>query len=255
MRLLARQVAFENRVFWRNPASAFFTVALPLVMLIVLTAVFDAAATLPIDFDVSTSGYYVIATITFAVHSTCFTNVAMSITVSRDAGMLKRVRVTPLPVATYVLAKVVHSVLVMVGLVAAVMALGAIAYDVDVPTATLLPLAVTVVLGAATLAALGTAVTAIIPNADAAPAVMNAVALPVLFLSGTFVPTDGAPGWLRAVASVFPIRHLIDALFAGYGLDPGASSGWLPGALAVVAAWGILGGAVAVWRFRFTSAH
>lgn len=253
--MLGRQVAFENRVFWRNPAAAVFTVALPIVMLVTLIALFDEIATLPGGIEVPVATYYVVATATLAIYTTCFTNVGMSVTISRDAGMLKRVQVSPLPATTYVLAKVLHSVLVMAGLVIAIATIGAVGYDVAIPTATLLPLAVSVVLGAAAFSALGLAITSVIPNADAAPAVMNAAALPILFLSGTFVPTDGAPGWLQAVATVFPVRHLIDALFAGYGLDPGAPDGWLPGSLAVVAAWGLAGGFVAVRFFRWTSSH
>ena len=250
---LARQVAYENKAFWRNPAAAVFTVALPIVVLVTLTSVFDETATLPGGLEVDISTYYVVAALTFAVFSSCYTNVAMGITTARDAGTLQRVRVTPLPVAVYLGAKLLHAAAVMIGLVALTVAFGAVVYDVDVPASTLVPLVVTVVLGAATFCALGVAVTSAIPNANAAPAVMNAFGLPILFISGTFVPTDDAPRWLQDLALLFPVRHFIDALFAGYGLDPRATSGWLPGALAVVAVWGLVGVAVVLRWFRWSS--
>ena len=123
---LVRQVAYENKAFWRNPAAAVFTVALPIVVLVTLTSVFDETATLPGGIEVDISTYYVVAALTFAVFSTCYTNVAMSITTSRDAGTLQRVRVTPLPVLVYLGAKLLHAVAVMLGLVALTVAFGAI---------------------------------------------------------------------------------------------------------------------------------
>jgi len=179
--------------------------------------------------------------------------VAMGVTMSRDAGSLKRVRGTPLPVTTYLLGKVVHSTLVMLGLVVVTVAFGWVAYDVSVPSSTALPLVVTVALGAATFCALGLAITTAIPNAAAGPAVMNAVALPVLFISGTFVPIDDGPAWMRRLADVFPVRHFIESLFAAYGLDPRAPDGWNPSGLLVLLAWGAAGALVTVRWFRWTS--
>lgn len=252
---LWRQVAYENKAFWRNPAAAVFTVALPVVMLVTLTSVFDDTTTLPGGFEVDLSTYYLVASLTFAVFSTCYTNIAMSITMSRDAGTLRRVRVTPLSPVVYVLAKVLHSVAVMAGLVILTVAFGALAYDVSVPAGTLLAFSTTIALGAAAFCALGVAVTTIIPNAAAAPAVMNAFGLPVLFLSGTFMPIDNAPGWVRVVADIFPVRHYIEAAFAGFGLDSGAAGGWRFDSLAVIVAWGLFGGLVSVRYFRWTSRH
>jgi ABC-2 type transport system permease protein len=252
-RLLARQVAYENKAFWRNPAAAFFTVTLPIVLLVVLTSVFDDTATLPGGIEADISTYYVPAALAFAVFSTCYTNVAMSVTMSRDAGTLKRVRGTPLPVAVYLLGKLVHSVAVMLGLVVVTVAFGWGVYDVSVPLGTALPFGVTVALGAATFCALGLAVTSAIPNAAAAPAVMNAVALPVMFISGVFVPTDDGPLWMRRLADVFPVRHFIDSLFAGYGLDPRHAGGWHVTGLLVIAAWGAAGVVIVARWFRWTS--
>ncbi len=252
-RLLARQVGYENKAFWRNPAAAFFTVTLPIVLLVTLTSVFDDTSTLPGGLEVDISTYYVPAALTFAVFSTCYTNVAMSVTMSRDAGTLKRVRGTPLPVAVYLLGKLVHSVAVMLGLVVVTVAFGWVAYDVSVPADTAVPFVVTVALGAATFCALGLAITSAIPNAAAAPAVMNALALPVLFISGAFVPTDDGPLWMRRLANVFPVRHFIDSLFAGYGLDPRRAGGWNVGGLLAIAVWRAVGVAVVARWFRWTS--
>ena len=112
--LLLRQVAAENRAFWRNPASAFFTFAFPLVFMVILDLVFaTGGGELALVF-------YTPAIIAFAIVNAGFTTLAMSITIARDEGILKRIHGTPLPTRTYLLARVIHSTLM--GLILAAMA-------------------------------------------------------------------------------------------------------------------------------------
>ena len=97
---------------------------------------------------------------------------------------------------------------------------------------------------------MGFALTTIIPSEKAAPAVTNAIALPLYFISGIFIPDNEIPDGVLAVADVFPIRHLFEAFFAAF--DPARGGvGIELGHLAIVAAWGLLGLAVAVWKFRW----
>jgi ABC-2 type transport system permease protein len=155
---------------------------------------------------------------TFSVITASYTNIAMSVTYQRDSGILKRVRGTPLPGWVYLLGRVIHALLVAVLLVVLTAAFGALFYGADLPTGALLAKFVLVVLvGAGSFAALGLATTAIVPNADAGPAVVNAIILPLLFLSGIFIPLgDNSPAWIRAVGTVFPVKHFADAMRAGF---------------------------------------
>jgi ABC-2 type transport system permease protein len=121
---------------------------------------------------------------------------------------------------------------------------------VDVPTSTMPAFIVTVAVGAATFAALAFAVVAFVPNAEAAPAVVNATILPLLFISDVFIPMEGAPAWLSDVASVFPVLHLSEALQVAFNpFETG--SGFRPGALLVMAVWGVLGVLVALRYFSW----
>jgi len=123
-------------------------------------------------------------------------------------------------------------------------------YDVALPGRTMPAFLVTLAVGAATFCALGLAVTGIIPNADAAPAVVNATALPLLFISDVFIPLDKAPGWLVQVANIFPVRHFSHALLAAF--DPFATgSGFSGGDLAVLGIWGLLAAGVASHTFSW----
>jgi ABC-2 type transport system permease protein len=253
LRLAFRQVRYLNRSFWRNPASAFFTFAFPLMFLVIFTGIFGESdtSTLPNGIEVANATYYTASILAFAVITACYTNVAMSVAFARDEGLLKRVRGTPMPGWAYLLGRVLHSTVLMVVLVALVCAFGKLAYDIDLPEATLPAFIVTLVVGAAAFCSLGLACTIIIPNADAAPAIVNATILPLLFLSGVFIPIDDAPAWLGAIADVFPVRHFLVASFDAFLPATPSASGWAVEELLIVAAWGLAGLAVSARWFMW----
>ena len=114
-----------------------------------------------------------------------------------------------------------------------------------------LELAVFSVAGVCALAALGVAFSHVIPNFDAAPAYTNIVFLPVIFISGVFYDVDTAPQFLRDIAQVLPLTHIIDGLSAA--LVTGESLADNAGNLAVVLAWGVLGTVLAVRGFSWQS--
>ena len=136
-------------------------------------------------------------------------------------------------------------------MVVVVCAFGVVLYGVELPTATLPGVVVSVVVGTFSLAALGFAAAAMVPSENAAPPIANAIVLPLEFISGIFVPAEKIPDWMNTVASVFPVKPLFDSLLAAF--DPTATGigvDW--GSLAVVAAWGVAGAVVALRRFRWS---
>ena len=251
-RLAMRQVRFENRIFWRNAIAAFFTVAFPLLFLVIFNLLFGGGR-LPGDGGaISIATFYVPGIVGMAVIGACFTNIAMGVAISRDEGLLKRFRGTPLPSASLLWGKILHSTLLALGLVAVVVAAGALFYDVAVPRQTLPALILALGLGAATFCALGVAMTAAIPQADAAPAIVNAVVLPLMFVSDLFIPMHNAPEWLTLFASIFPVRHFAQALHAAFNpYETGLGFAWLH--LLALAAWLAVGVLIATRFFRWES--
>jgi ABC-2 type transport system permease protein len=246
-----RQFRFTNKAFWRNPASAFFTFAFPLMFLVIFTSLLGEGQVELERIDLETTTYYVGAMAAFGVISACFTNIAIQATFNRDAGILKRLRGTPLPAASYMTARVLHAMVVGGILVIITLLFGRLVYDSPLPTGT--PLAefiVSFLVGALSFAAIALAVTAIIPNADAAPPVVNAIILPLLFLSGIFIPlSKTAPAWMKVIGNVFPVKHFAEAMRAGFlgdvmvrtpfGLRQAFPFDWWD--VAIVAAWGLVG--------------
>jgi ABC-2 type transport system permease protein len=249
--LALRQVRFTNKAFWRNPAAAFFTFVFPLMFLVIFTSLLgsgrvEQAPGLFID----QADYYIAAMTTFAIITACFSNLGMGVTYQREAGILKRVRGTPLPGWAYLSGRVIHAILVALLLVVITTTFGVVFYAVDVPTGSLLgKFLVVLVVGAASFAALGLAATSLVPNADAAPAVINAIILPLLFVSGIFIPIEpSSPAWIRTVGNVFPVKHFAEAMLAAfYGLP--FELDWTD--VLVVAAWGVAGLLLAVRFFSW----
>jgi ABC-2 type transport system permease protein len=129
--------------------------------------------------------------------------------------------------------------------------LGRVVYGVHLPTHTLPGLVATVLVGTAACCALGFALTGLIPSEGAAPAITNAVILPLYFFSGIFIPVDQLPSGMRIIGTLFPIRHLFDSFLLAY--DPATKGSAVSlGHLAVLALWGVAGGLVAARRFRWT---
>jgi ABC-2 type transport system permease protein len=248
LRLTAVQLRYVNKAFWRNPASAFFTFAFPLMFLVIFTSLLGHSTVRIGARTVDTSTYYVAAMACFASITACFNNIATTVSFQRENGVLKRTNGTPLPAASFLGARILHAMFVGVLLVVITAAFGHGLYHASVPTGvTLLRFAVTVLVGSAAFCALGLALTAVIPNGDAAPAVINAVILPLEFLSGIFIAFgDDTPSWILWVARVFPVRHFVVGMQAGF---LGTAFNWTD--VLIVAAWGAAGLLLAIRFFSW----
>jgi ABC-2 type transport system permease protein len=248
--LLLRQVRYEQKSYWRNPASAFFTFVFPLVFLVIFASL-NNGSTIGFLGGLDYNQYYIPAIIAFGIMSATYTQLAITLALRRQSGLLKRSRTLPLPAWAVVGGLLGNSAVVALLITILTAGLGITAYGVTFP-GHVLALVIALVVGAATFCALGVMVSTFAPNADAAPAVVNAVFFPVLFLSGTFFPLQ--PGSTVArIADVFPVRHFNLAVFAAF--DPrtphGPTHGFAWHDIAVMSAWAVASGIVAVRRFRW----
>ena len=251
--LTARQLRYEQKSFWRNPSYVFFTVIQPLIFLFIFVSVFGNKTTLVAGHEIKRSTYYVPAIATLAIMSAAFFNLTISLSRLREQGILKRIRSTPLPPAVFLAGRIGTSIAVAVLLVVLLLATGKVFYGVSLPTNTLLAGAVTVLVGAASLSCVAFAVTSFVPSEDAAAPIANVIMLPLMFISGIFIPNSEIPAGMQDVANVFPVKHLFESLLRV--MDPATTGpGFSWGHLAVIAAWGALGAVVAVRHFRWSPA-
>jgi ABC-2 type transport system permease protein len=243
-----RQTRWEQKMFWRNPAAAAFTFAFPLMFLVIFVAINGNETVHLAGGTVKFAQYYVPAIVAFSVMSACYSNLAFSLSIRRERGILKRVRGTPLSPVDYMAGIVGNVIIVSLILTALVVVLGLTVYGVTFPDR-YVGLIVTIVAGAFAFTALGVAVATIVPNEDAAPAIINFVLFPLLFISGTFQPISDS-SFLSKIAVVFPVRHMIKAMVAVF--DPFAKGTGIQGThIAILLLWGVIGIGLSLRRFRW----
>jgi ABC-2 type transport system permease protein len=236
------QYRLERRMFWRNPSAAFFNFFLPLLFLALFGAIFGG--------DQETLNVIVPGIAGMSIMSTTFSALAMNMTFLREQGVLKRMHGTPLPSGAYLTGIAANAVTNAAIQITLVVLAGRLFFGIGWPK-DWAELAVFVVAGVICLAALGVAWSHVIPNFDAAPAYVNIVFLPTIFISGVFYDVDNTPAFLRDIAQALPLTHIIDglsaALVTGRGLEDNLS------ALGVIAVWAAVGIVLAVRGFSWES--
>lgn len=244
---LKRQVGFDLLIFRRNPAATFFTAVLPLIFLVIFTSIFGNN-TLPNGAKVAT--LYVPGILALAIISATTVNLAMTMTTRRERGVLKRVRSTPVPPWTFVLSQALAGAVISAVMTVLIIFVGRVLYGVSLNLHSVPTLIISVFIGAISFSFLGLAFTSIIPSEEAAPAVTNAIMLPLYFISDVFIPGDQIPDWVSTVASLFPIRHLSHALQDSFNPFITETT-WPWQHWLVVALWGLFGAAVTLRTFRW----
>ena len=253
-RLLAVQIVAQLRVFVRIPVALFFTVALPLIIVVLFNLVFggDEATVETSTGDWSIQQFYVAALAAFEVVSATFTNLANMIPDRRQDGVMKRWRGTPLPSWIYLSGFVGAGLIIAIAGFALIVGIGFAFYDLEIDIAKVPALVVAFVVGTMVFSALGVAVAGLIRNQEAAPAVTNAIILPMAFISNTFIAVDESamPRWLDVLAGVLPLRPFVESIQAPFNptVDP---PGFLWGNLAILAVWGVVGVVVATRSFKW----
>jgi len=243
MRLYRHQLKWEQRLFWRSRESAVFVFLFPLLLFTLLTAVYNGRI-----YGRPASWALLAGMLGYGAATTAFAGLALILVARRELGILKRIRSTPLPPATYLVA-VLTSIMVVFALQAvSLFVLGKVLKSTPWPH-NVVSLALALALGAAVFAALGLALTGFIRSLEGSSAIVNVIVLPMAFLSGSFGPTRHYPQALRAIGAVLPLKPLIDLINAIY--LHGQQIWDRPRAVAILIAWGIFGMAVAIRKFRW----
>jgi ABC-2 type transport system permease protein len=237
--LAARQLAYEQRAFWRNRTRAFFSFGTPIMLLLIFGSLNSGGRIQELG-NIPYVVFFLPGILAYGIIITQFLNMAGGLSIQRDNGLLKRMRGTPLPGWAYVAGRVGSTAVISVIMAAVMLVLGRVFYGVHLRAEAVPAVVVAVLLGAATFAALGIAAVAIIPNAEAAPVVANVLILPLTFISGIWYPLTGAPTWVLDVAKVFPVERLANILHTAF--DPlNHGSAFAGNDLLVLGIWLVVG--------------
>lgn len=238
----------------RTPRALVFTIAFPLIFLAILSTIFvkggDQTVLLPNGLRLDAQSYFTAGIAAYSISLSTFTTLAVSLTTQRERGQLKRLRGTPMPAWTFILAQVLRATLQALVMTVALLAVSVLLFGMEVPAATLPGFIVYVALGTATLCTLGIALTPFTPTPDAASTIAPFSVVLLGFVSGVWIPIDQLPHWLESVGRVFPLFHLTVGLQTTLSPDAGGI-GLEAGNIAVIAVWAIAGASIAIRRFRW----
>jgi ABC-2 type transport system permease protein len=250
--LVAHQLRFDLKRFFRDPAGLFYGVGFPLIFLINFLTILGSNDEVGhiAGHTLASERYYLPAVITMAVVSVTLVNLTVSLTAARERGTLKRVRGTPMPTWAFLAGRIATSLAVTTLIVTTVALAGRMAYGVAIPGSALVGIVVVLGVAAFAFCCLAFAATTILPTANMAAAITMTVTLVLYFLSGVFAREDNLSATIRTIAGIFPIKRLFQALAVAY--DPtttGPAIRWSD--IGVLALWGIAGLALALRYFRW----
>jgi ABC-2 type transport system permease protein len=248
VRLVLIQTGYQLVSIARNRRAVVFSLVFPIVLLVMFNSVFVKGSD-TVQFDgitINAHTYFTGSMLAYAILLSGFNSLAISLVAQRESGQLKRMRGTPVPAWTFMVATVLRCV-ATIGLITVVLlALGHFAYDVQISGSAVGDIVLYVVLGIAAMCSAGIAATVLIGDVDSATAALPLIAVVLSLISGIFVSIDQLPTWLADVARVFPVYHLTTGLQTALG---GAS--FDAGNAAVLALWALAGIAVAARGFRW----
>jgi ABC-2 type transport system permease protein len=247
LRMVVRQLRYEQLAFWRNRFGAIFTVGFSVIFLLLLAAGGGTQRSNAIG-GIEEIQYYVPGFAAYGVMSACYSNLGIQLVVRREVGLLKRLRLSP--ISTWVLfgSILANAAVISVVQVALLLVIGRFGFQVVLPHQWA-ALALAVLVGVVCFTALGVAISTVVPSQESAGPIISLIFFVLLFLSGLWFPLKAGSG-LAKIANYFPIHHLIVAFFAPFDTQPGASP-WAWHDLLVVGIWGVAGTVVAVRRFAW----
>jgi ABC-type multidrug transport system permease subunit len=242
--LLGDQISYALLGLRRDQLAVFFAVVFPALLLVLFPVVFGEGRV----HGLTMAQYLFAGLVAYTAAVAGYVDMPEGVVGARAAGVLKRLRATPLPFRWFVGGRVAAA-LVTATLGALVLAVVGVGFlGVRLAPARVPAVLLAVGLGTLCFAALGLAVVALLPSARSVVAITLGTLLPLCFLSEIFVVGDRPlPGGLLAVADVFPLRHLLRALLTA--TEPGAAGAGIAwGHLAVLAGWTVA--ALLVARYR-----
>jgi ABC-2 type transport system permease protein len=245
LRFVRRQLHYEQLSFWLNPVGAVFTIGFSVVFLVMLGATVGRQRVSYLG-NIQLVQYYVPGFVAYGVMAACFTILAISLVNRREMGLLKRLRLSPLPVWALLSAIFLSTLVVALIQVVILLAVGRLAFGVHLP-GNFAAFGIAILIGVLSFTALGVAMSTVIPNADSSGPLISTVFFVLLFLSGFWFPIQAGTS-LAKIASWFPVHHFTNAVFASFKTQ---GKPWAWHDLLVLALWGAGGCVIAVWRFRW----
>jgi ABC-2 type transport system permease protein len=253
MSLVLHTTRYTLLAFRRNRRARLLTLVFPLLLLVIFDGVFHGGHTEVNGVSVDYGAFFAPSVIVFTLTTTTLAMLISSVVSQRELGILKRRRATPLPAATLIVSQSLAVIAMAVSAVALLVVVASVAFDTSPASDGGPALVLAVIFGSAAFCGLAYALTTFVDSADSAQPLIQLIMFPLFFISGIWVPTSELPSWLNDVASFFPVEHVADLVHRSYvGVVPAVP---MLGDVAVLAAWAVVGAAIASRRFQWYPAR
>lgn len=250
--LIAHQAKYDLRTYIRDPRARGFTMALPVLLLLLFGYIFRHESFSYGGTTISGVSYYLSRMIVLDVVGSTLSNLVVNVVTKRETGALKRRRASPVRTSALIGGDVITSEVSALGITVVLVLIGWLAFSVHLTAAGAGLVLLTVIIGTACLAGVGYAVSTFVKSQESAGPLVMLIMFALNAISGIYIPESLFPAWLRDVAQVLPIRPLATAMQAA--IDPVTNGGqqfaWQD--LLIVLAWGAVGALVAVRRFSWS---
>lgn len=221
LRIGASRIGYEIKGYFRSPDAVFFTFLFPIIMLGIFTAAFSAAGdiqTRPGAEGISVGAYYLPGMLAAGMLLSGVQNLAVDIATEKGDGTLKRLGGTPLSPVSYFLGKIGQVFVTAVLQAGLLLLVSATLFGIALPTTSeaWLTFAWVFVLGVATSALLGIALSALPRSGKSATAVVIPIVLVLQFISGVYLRFNILPEWMQNLASAFPLKWMAQGMRAAF---------------------------------------
>lgn len=246
--------ALEIKQFMRQRESVVFTIFFPLILMIIFGSVFKNEIAPGVQY----SQYFVAGMIASGMVNSGFQQLAIMIPMERDAGALKRLRGTPMPLASYFIGKAILVLASMLAQTVLLIAGGVAFYGLNLPATSdkWWLLILLLIIGSANSTALGIAFAAVAKSGRGASAIVSPVVIVLQFFSGVFFIFTQLPFWMQQVAAIFPLKWLTQGMREvflpdSFATQEVAKSWETSRGLIINALWLVIGAVLAARTFKW----
>jgi ABC-2 type transport system permease protein len=243
----------EFRLFRREPFSVVFVLAFPLMMMVLLAAVFgnnqadahEVENGMLVWRGVTPANYYTAASVAGIVAALGLMTLPITLAGYRERGILRRFHASSVSPSTLVGAELTLALVTFVAGTLVLAVVARLAYGAMLPQ-DVLGVAVALLAGTAAFGAIGLLLATVIRTSRSAQGVGLLLFFALWLISGTAPPRAVLPAGLRDVGGLLPLSHLVTAV-----QNPWFGFGWSATDLAVLAAYAVAAGIVALYLFRW----
>jgi len=210
--ICAARIRAELKSFFRQRESVVFTMLFPLILLVLFGSIFGSQD--EIVPGTPFVNYFVAGMLGASLMTSSFQNLAITIAMERDAGLLKRLRGTPMPKSAYFVGKIGVVMVVSLCSVTLMLACGVLFFDLELPVDAKhwAVFAMIYVLGVTACTMCGIAFSSVPKNGQSAPAMVSPIAIVLQFISGVFFVYSDVPRWLQNIGAIFPLKWMCQGL-------------------------------------------